>query len=106
MERMTMKQAYCRCNGGHYFVGATCPLDGWWTPASQELADVVQRLLAEGKEPEIALLREHGLSGAALERTVVIDFGSDRCVFEAIAPEGYIIGGKWVLLKDLDAAFL
>ncbi len=40
-----------------------------------------------------------------LARTIVIEFGDGASVFEAIAPEGYVIGGKWKLLRNLGAQF-
>ena len=100
-----MKRAYYRCNSGHYFQGAFCPLDGWSSPGSERLTEVVERLLASRREPSLVELRGAGLDEAALCRTIVVDFGADDSAFEAVAPEGYVIGGEWRSLTDLDGNF-
>jgi hypothetical protein len=57
------------------------------------------------REISIAESRRAGVSEAAIQRTIVIEFGSSDCVFDAIAPEGYVIEGRWKLLKHLDERF-
>jgi hypothetical protein len=101
-----MRRAYCRCNSGHYFVGEYCPIDGWSSLASKELVKVIKRVTASGREPSLRALREAGLSEAALQRIIVIEFGTDACVFDAIAPEGYVIRGVWQPLAALDEHFI
>jgi len=44
------------------------------------------------------------LSEAAAQRTIVIEFGTDACVFDAIVPEGLVIHGTWKPLAVLDDA--
>ena len=100
-----MRRLYCRCNSGHYFVGEYCPIDGWSSPVSKELVQVIKRVTASGQEPSLRALREVGLSEATLQRTIVIEFGTDACVFDAIAPEGYVIRGVWKPLAALDEHF-
>jgi hypothetical protein len=100
-----MVQAYCRCNNGHYFVGEYCPIDGWSSPASKELAEGVQRLIGTGQELSLAELRRAGVSEDALRRAVVIEFGASESAFEALSPEGYVIKGEWQPLRLLDAPF-
>jgi hypothetical protein len=46
------------------------------------------------------------LSEAAAHRTIVIEFGTDACVFDAIVPEGLVIHGTWKPLAVLDEHFL
>ena len=76
-----MRRAYCRCNSGHYFVGEYCPIDGWSSPASKELVKGIKWVTALGREPSLQALREAGLSEAALQRIIVIEFGTDACAF-------------------------
>jgi len=54
---------------------------------------------------EAASLDGERLASTTLARTIVIEFGNGGSVFEAIAPEGYVGGGKWKLLRDLGAHF-
>lgn len=100
-----MVHVYVRCNSGHYFEGTHCPLDGWSSPASVEVAAAVAALGGQGIRPSIDTLRTAGLSTEAIERCIVVEFGNDASVFESIAPEGYIVGGKWVANTDFDARF-
>ena len=67
---------------------------------------VIKRVTASGQEPSLRALREAGLSKAALQRTIVIEFGTDACAFDAIAPEGYVICGVWKPLSALDEHFI
>lgn len=98
-------RVYCRCNSGHYFLGDSCPLDGWSSPASEELNAAVTRLGCSGKKVSLEELRRAGLSEAALQRTVVIEFGDDSSAFEAVSPEGYVVGGEWKTMTDLGQSF-
>ena len=101
-----MIRAYCRCNSGHYFVGEYCPIDGWSSPIAKELVKATQRVTAAGQALSVQALRQAGLSEAAAQRTMVIEFGTDACVFDAIVPEGLVIHGTWKPLAALDESFL
>lgn len=85
--------------------GAFCPLDGWPSDESKQLADAVDRLTAQDIKATLAKLRGAGLGKAALRRAVVVEFGADDAIFEAVAPEGYVIAGQWKTLRELDARF-
>jgi hypothetical protein len=87
-------QAYCRCNGGDYFVGGVCPVDGWSSPASEELTRLVQRLRADDRPLSLEALKAASASEATLKRTIVVQFGSEEAAFEAITPRAYVVGGK------------
>jgi hypothetical protein len=102
-----MNVAYMRCNGGDYFRGEAiaCPLDGWSSPESIQLAEALEKLRAENIEVTIAILTEAGLSWEALQRTIVMEFGSAGSMFEAIAPRGYVIEGKWRPIEKLGLGF-
>ncbi len=99
-------RAYARCNGGHYFQGACCPLDGWSSPASVELEAACRRLDQMGRRISLAALVEAGVSSGSLDRIIVIEFGSDAAAFEAVSPQGYVIDGKWSPLEEVEDAFL
>jgi hypothetical protein len=93
---MAMLVVYLRCNGGHYFgASPACPLDGWSMPGMPALLSALEGLQDAGLRPTIALLREHGVACAVLARTVVIEFGSEAAVFEAMEPAGYLLAGQW-----------
>jgi hypothetical protein len=87
-------RVYCRCNSGHYFSGASCPYDGWSSRASKELLAAAARLDQEGKRLSIAELRMLGVSSATLSRTIIVSFGSEASVFEALAPGTYVVVGE------------
>ena len=101
-----MMRAYCRCNSGHYFVGEYCPIDGWSSPVAKALVKATKRVTAAGQALSLHALRQAGLSAAAAQRTIVVEFGTDACVFDAIAPEGLVIHGTWKPLAVLDEHFL
>lgn len=98
-------RAYCRCNSGHYFVGESCPYDGWSSPASRELTEAVVRLAKMGKELSIEELRELGVSSETLWRTIIIAFGVGTSVFEALAPDTYVVHGETKPPRKLGAGF-
>lgn len=99
-------RAYSRCNSGHWFQGSCCPLDGWSSQASEELAQACQRLRETDRPISIATLLEAGVSPASLSRIIVIEFGSVTSCFDAIAPQGYVVDGNYSPIDELEDAFL
>jgi hypothetical protein len=99
-------RAYSRCNGGHYFIGAYCPIDGWSSRASVELTAACQRLTASGRPISLADLLEEGVSSDSLRRIIIVEFGSEKSIFDAISPCGYVVNGKWVRIEDVDDSLL
>src|SRR4051812_8122571 len=97
--------AYSRCNGGHYFRGACCPLDGWSSDASRELTAAGERLSRSGRPLTLAHLREEGVSENSLKRIIVIEFGSASSAFDALSPEGYVVNGRWQPIEELGDEF-
>jgi hypothetical protein len=87
-------RAYCRCNSGHYFSGECCPYDGWSSPASRELARAVEQLATSDKELSLEELRNLGVSGETLWRTIIVSFGAGASVFDALSPDTYVVNGK------------
>jgi len=51
-------------------------------------------------------LRLKGFDKEALDRVIVVEFGSDVAVFDGIIPAGYLIDGKFVPLLKLDRQYL
>jgi hypothetical protein len=101
-----MKRAYSRCNSGHYFSGPRCPLDGWSSDASRELAAACERLASGGRPVSMAALRQEGVSECSLQRIIVIEFGSESSVFDAISPEGYVLDGRWQPIEEVSEELL
>jgi len=87
-------------------VGEYCPIDGWSSPIAKELVKATKRVTASGQALSVHALRQVGLSEAAAQRTMVIEFGTEACVFDAIVPEGLVIHGTWKPLAALDEPFL
>lgn len=98
-------RAYCRCNSGHYFSGESCPYDGWSSPASRELADAVARLAKAGKEPSIEELQGLGIGSETLWRTIIVSFGVGASIFDALAPDTYVVKGETKPPKQLGLGF-
>ncbi len=89
-----IQRAYSRCQSGHYFEGEVCPFDGSSTGAAVELTRAVARLQQLGRELSLEELRRVGLSEGALARTILIVFGNDGSVFEAVSPKEYVVNGE------------
>lgn len=98
--------AYSRCNGGHYFRGVYCPLDGWSSTASRELDAACQRLSASSRPISLASLREAGVSESSLPRIIVIEFGTAESASDAVSPKGYVVQGRWQPLEELGDGFM
>ena len=98
-------RAYTRCNSGHYFMGEFCPFDGWSSSASRELTEALKRFPGGGRQITLEALQKVGVSDATIARTIVISFGSDCCLFEAISPEYYIVNGESIPFWKLDESF-
>jgi len=100
-----ISRVYCRCNSGHYFTGVHCPLDGWSSIESRELAQAVEKATAEHRSLSVAELRRHAISDATLSRAIVIEFGSDAAAFDAVVPEGYVVNEQWRPITTLGREF-
>jgi hypothetical protein len=100
-----VRVVYCRCTGGHYFVGPACPLDGWTSNAARQLNHAFTLLVEEGEQASIEMLRKRGCDDAAIGRALVIEYGDPDGVFEAIEPAALIINGERVKLRDLPQRF-
>ena len=100
-----MIRAYWRCNGGHYFCTLRCPFDGWTSPELLELHDAAQKLEAKHAVPSLAGLKAEGISDGALQRAIIVEFGSEKAVFDAISPDYYVVAGKSVKLSKAGRDF-
>ncbi len=105
MRESMISRAYCRCNSGHYFMGECCPFDGWSSPASRELANAVKQLEREGQPVSLENLQKLGLRSATMERTAVIQFGSDTSAFEAVAPHLCVVDDQALPITKLPRSF-
>jgi len=101
-----MQRTYWRCNSGHYFSSPSCPMDGWSRPYVDRLSETVKEIESRGERVSVERLREAGVEQAALDRVIVVEFGSSAAVFDGIVPEGYVIDGKFVSLEKLDRQYL
>jgi hypothetical protein len=102
---LVVKVLYCRCTDGHYFVGPACPLDGWSSATVRQLNHVFNLLVDEGRELSIDALRQQGCGDEAIERAVVVEFGSTKAVYDAIEPAAFIIEGKRWSLSELPSGY-
>jgi hypothetical protein len=97
-----VKKLYFRCNGGHYFRSSSaCPFDGWSCDGIEDVIDRFEKLKVDPDGPSIKDLRDSGVSEAALERVLIIDFGSDASAFEALVPERYLHHGRELLAHEV-----
>jgi hypothetical protein len=99
------RRAYSRCNSGHYFLGDCCPFDGWSSPASRELTAAVKRLARSGRPLSLDELRKHGVSERTIARTIIIEFGAEASVFDAINPASLFVKEETIPLTELGANF-
>ena len=65
----------------------------------------VKHLKSHREDVSIAALRNGGLSDETLSRVIVVEFGGEGSVFDAVDPKGYVVNGKWSLLRDLGEGF-
>ncbi len=101
---MSVVRVFARCNDGHYFIGHTCPFDGWSSSETHEVADVAARLFRYGVRPSFERLIGEGLSEHALTRACVAEF-PESAAPEAIAPEYLIVGGQAFALYKAPPSF-
>ncbi|WP_394821482.1 hypothetical protein [Pendulispora albinea] len=102
-----MKRLYIRCNGGHYFLaGAGCPFDGWTMTGVASAAAYFMVLLHRRGEISLEAMKEALPSDELLKRMLIIDFGDENAIFEALAPELYLYHGKTLHADDVDLNLL
>jgi len=77
-------------------------MDGWSRPYVDHLSETVKEIERRGESVSVARLREAGVEKEALDRVIVVEFGSSAAVFEGVVPQGYVIDGKFVPLEKLD----
>jgi hypothetical protein len=101
-----MKRLFIRCNGGHYFQGANCPFDGWGTlDGTSPIVEALHQIEMEGADVSIAeLLKRATLSPTLISRIVIIDFGDDAAVFDALAPDRYVYRGQQLMWHQVPLA--
>lgn len=80
--------------------------DGWSRPYLERLSETVKEIESRGESVSVERLREAGIEKEALDRVIVVEFGSSAAVFDGIVPNGYVIDGKFVSLEKLDREHL
>jgi hypothetical protein len=100
-----MTRVYWRCNGGHYFSSLNSPFDGWSSDELSQLKTAAKKLKIRGANPSIAALGDGGASELALRRALVVEFGSARSAFEAIAPDYCVIHDTSMRLHRAETDF-
>jgi len=101
------RRLYWRCNGGHYISSTrNCPWDGWTSPEVDELCSAAEVFAKQGRVPSIAELKDVKVSDRALRRAIVMEFGDDRAVFDAVAPQEYVLHGRAVKIGHLPLELL
>jgi hypothetical protein len=86
-------------------MGEYCPFDGWSSPASKELTEAVEQLTSSDRAISFEELRKAGVSAATIARTIIIDFGSNDSVFDAVSPKEYVVNGEAQPLQKLSRNF-
>jgi hypothetical protein len=94
------KRAFTRCNGGHYFTGPACPFDGWSSDETRAIAIATEHLALVGASVSIEDLQQNGLTAAAIERVVVIEFSSPAHAFDALLPELVVVENEVYHLNE------
>lgn len=97
---MSVVRVFARCNGGHYFVGKSCPFDGWGSEETKSIAGIAVTLVDEGKVPSMAALEASGLTPKALARACVVEFHTTEQALDALEPRSVAINGRTYLLND------
>jgi hypothetical protein len=97
-----MKRLYFRCNGGHYFQSSVgCPFDGW---SMEDLSSLVQKF-EEWNHQEVMvtmkMLKEYCTNSELVSRILLIEFGEEAAVFQALSPEYYFYQDKVVKAENV-----
>ncbi len=93
-EDFKVRRAYWRCNSAHYYSSLHCPIDGWTFKGCAQLMAAVENTERRSEALSIQALSQAGAPEDAINRTIIIEFGSDESVFDALLPEGYLIDGE------------
>ena len=83
---MTERTLYFYCNGGDYFSGDSCPLDGFSTPEIQATQRLIDDMLAKGNSLSIAALREAGADPGVLGSALLIEKSSSMSTWSYFTP--------------------
>jgi hypothetical protein len=97
-----MKRLFIRCNGGHYFLpGTGCPFDGWTIEGVASAAAHFHVLMQRGGDISLEAMKEALPSDELMKRMLIIDFGDEDAIFEALAPERYLYRGRELLAHEV-----
>jgi hypothetical protein len=71
---MSYKEAYFLCNGGEFFSGIACALDGVQHRDSIQLTSIVKKLRTQGIDINLDSLHDAGMSLERLRFVIIIEF--------------------------------
>jgi hypothetical protein len=100
-----VRRVYLRCNSGHYYSSVACPIDGWIFDGAAELLTAAMKLEKNNEPLSIEKLLDEGVPRKAIDRAIVVDFGSEAAMFEALVPESYIVKRGFIKLSELGSEF-
>jgi len=99
---MNERRLFCVCSSGHIYASRRCPYDGSESEFSDLIEKSVEELRRQGIQISQTTLLDAGVPPEALAWTIVLEFGSDEVIFDALAPASVSIGGKLKLQIGLD----
>lgn len=102
--RMSLVRVFARCNSGHYFMGLSCPFDGWSSDETRDVARAASRLAERGTRPSFDALVGEELSAPALARACVAEFPAEAAP-EAIEPQTIVVAGRALPLHKAPPSF-
>jgi hypothetical protein len=69
------------------------------------LVEATGRLAEAGKDLSLEELRSMGVSNETLWRTIVVSFGTGASIFDALAPDTYVVNGETKPPRKLGLGF-
>lgn len=90
-----MKRLYFRCDSAHLFSGGICPRDGTIPPGGHAVWKAAHDLVQSGRDLSLNALRAAGVADAQLDRVMIIEFGSEREVFDELQIAATQRNGTW-----------
>jgi hypothetical protein len=83
---MGFKVVYTHCNGGEFFSGPYCPIDGVGDDISKTLVEAVTELRSTGKDIGLDALERAGVPRNQLADVIVVEFPSEEVAWEFFRP--------------------
>lgn len=83
---MSYKAVYFHCNGGEFFSGARCPIDGVGNEETEQIVRVVAELRKSGIDITRQALEAAGVSKGTLACVVVVEFPNKKMTWGYFRP--------------------